>query len=80
MSKELSLEEKEITKRQKLIEGWDQQALKNATIFMAGVGALGCEIAKDLALCGVGKLYLCDLDTIETSKMGKPNGSIKSRL
>ena len=71
MGKDLTLEEKEITKRQKLIEGWDQLALKNSTVFIAGVGALGCEIAKDLALCGVGKLILCDLDTIETSNLSR---------
>ncbi|MBN2156510.1 MAG: ThiF family adenylyltransferase [Candidatus Lokiarchaeota archaeon] len=71
MGKELTQEEKEITKRQKLIEGWDQLALKNSTVFIAGVGALGCEIAKDLALCGVGKLILCDLDTIETSNLSR---------
>jgi molybdopterin/thiamine biosynthesis adenylyltransferase len=71
MGKELTLEEKEITKRQKLIKGWDQLALKQSTVFIAGVGALGCEIAKDLALCGVGKLILCDLDTIETSNLSR---------
>jgi molybdopterin/thiamine biosynthesis adenylyltransferase len=71
MGKDLTLEEKEITKRQKLIDGWDQLALKNSTVFIAGVGALGCEIAKDLALCGVGKLILCDLDTIETSNLSR---------
>lgn len=71
MGKELTLEEREITKRQKLIRGWDQLALKNSTVFIAGVGALGCEIAKDLALCGVGKLILCDLDTIETSNLSR---------
>ncbi len=71
MSKELTLEEKEMTKRQKLIAGWDQAALKNSTVFIAGVGALGCEIGKDLALCGVGKLILCDLDTIETSNLSR---------
>ncbi|MHA1339974.1 MAG: ThiF family adenylyltransferase [Promethearchaeota archaeon] len=72
MSKrELTLEEREITKRQKLIKGWDQKALKDSTVFIAGVGALGCEIAKDLALCGVGKLILCDLDTIETSNLSR---------
>ncbi|TFG18717.1 MAG: hypothetical protein EU530_08385 [Promethearchaeota archaeon] len=71
MGKDLTLEEKEITKRQKLIEGWDQLALKNSTVFIAGVGALGCEIAKDLALCGIGKLILCDLDTIETSNLSR---------
>lgn len=71
MSKELTIEEKEMTKRQKLIAGWDQNALKNACVFIAGVGALGCEIGKDLALCGVGKLILCDLDTIETSNLSR---------
>ncbi|MHA1727896.1 MAG: ThiF family adenylyltransferase [Promethearchaeota archaeon] len=71
MTKELSSEEKEITKRQKLIKGWDQIAIKNSTIFIAGVGALGCEIAKDFALCGIGKLILCDLDTIETSNLSR---------
>lgn len=69
--RELTLEEKEMTKRQKLIQGWNQQALKDATVFIAGVGALGCEIGKDLALCGVGKLILCDLDTIETSNLSR---------
>lgn len=67
----LSREERERTKRQKLIEGWDQNIIKNSTVFIAGVGALGCEIAKDLALAGIGKLILCDLDTIETSNLSR---------
>ncbi len=71
LTRELTLEEKEMTKRQKLISGWDQAIMKNAVVFIAGVGALGCEIAKDLALCGVGKLILCDLDTIETSNLSR---------
>ncbi|MEX2717103.1 MAG: ThiF family adenylyltransferase [Candidatus Sigynarchaeota archaeon] len=49
----------------------DKELLKKATIFIAGVGALGCEIAKDLALAGVGKLILVDLDTIETSNLSR---------
>lgn len=69
--KELSQEEKDRTKRQKLIHGWDQAALKNGVVFIAGVGALGCEISKDLALMGVGKLILCDMDTIETSNLSR---------
>lgn len=67
----LSREEKERTKRQKLIEGWNQAIVKDATVFIAGVGALGCEIAKDLALIGVGKLILCDMDKIETSNLSR---------
>ncbi|MBD3187401.1 hypothetical protein GF325_11270, partial [Candidatus Bathyarchaeota archaeon] len=49
----------------------DPSLLADATIFIAGVGALGCEIAKDLALAGVGKLILVDLDTIETSNLSR---------
>ncbi len=49
----------------------DRDALKRSTVFIAGVGALGCEIAKDLAVAGVGKLILVDLDTIETSNLSR---------
>lgn len=70
-TEELSEEEKERTKRQKLIQGWNQQIIKGSTVFIAGVGALGCEIAKDLALSGIGKLILCDMDTIETSNLSR---------
>ena len=39
--------------------------MDDGCIMIVGVGALGCEIAKDFALMGVGKLILIDLDTIE---------------
>ncbi|MHA1673263.1 MAG: ThiF family adenylyltransferase, partial [Promethearchaeota archaeon] len=68
---ELSEEERERTKRQKLLQGWNQVTIKQSTVFIAGVGALGCEIAKDLALAGIGKLVLCDMDTIETSNLSR---------
>ena len=67
----LTQEEKERTKRQKLIQGWDQEVIKNSTVFIAGVGALGCEVGKDLALSGIGKLILCDMDKIETSNLSR---------
>ncbi len=57
--------------RQQLIEGWDQETIDNGTIMIIGVGALGCEIAKDFALMGIGKLILVDLDTIETSNLSR---------
>ena len=40
-NREVSQEEKDRTKRQKLIQGWDQSILKNATVFIAGVGRIG---------------------------------------
>ena len=69
--KTLTQEERERTKRQKLIQGWDQEIIKNSTVFIAGVGALGCEVGKDLALSGIGKLVLCDMDKIETSNLSR---------
>ena len=57
--------------RQQLIDGWDQSIIDNACILIIGVGALGCEIAKDFALMGVGKLILVDLDLIETSNLSR---------
>ncbi len=57
--------------RQQLIEGWDQGVIDNGCILIIGVGALGCEIAKDFALMGLGKLILVDLDTIETSNLSR---------
>ncbi|MFX1363523.1 MAG: ThiF family adenylyltransferase [Promethearchaeota archaeon] len=57
--------------RQQLIDGWDQTIIDNGVIMIIGVGALGCEIAKDFALMGIGKLILVDLDTIETSNLSR---------
>ena len=57
--------------RQQLIDGWSQETLDNGCILIIGVGALGCEIAKDFALMGIGKLILVDLDTIETSNLSR---------
>jgi len=57
--------------RQQLIDGWDQEIINNGCIMIIGVGALGCEIAKDFALMGIGKLILVDLDTIETSNLSR---------
>ncbi|MHA1273256.1 MAG: ThiF family adenylyltransferase [Promethearchaeota archaeon] len=57
--------------RQQLIEGWDQEVLNQSCILIAGVGALGCEIAKDFTLMGIKKLILIDLDTIETSNLSR---------
>jgi molybdopterin/thiamine biosynthesis adenylyltransferase len=69
-------EEKEIFKskmfaRQTLLEGWNQETLNKSCIFIAGAGALGCEIAKDFALMGIGKIIIVDLDKVETSNLSR---------
>ncbi|TFF89553.1 MAG: hypothetical protein EU549_00140 [Promethearchaeota archaeon] len=57
--------------RQILIEEWDQDRLSNASVFIAGIGALGTIVALNLALMGVNKLVLCDYDTIEMSNLSR---------
>jgi len=57
--------------RQQLIDGWDQEIVSEGSVMIVGVGALGCEIAKDFALMGIGKIVLVDLDTIETSNLSR---------
>ena len=57
--------------RQQLIPGWDQERLAASTVIVVGVGALGNETAKNLALAGVGRLILCDPDTVSASNLSR---------
>jgi len=57
--------------RQRLIPGWDQAALATTTAVVVGVGALGNEVAKNLALAGVGRLILCDPDTVAETNLSR---------
>lgn len=57
--------------RHRQIPGWDQDLLAAATVVIAGVGALGNEVAKNLALAGVGRLVLCDHDIVQPSNLSR---------
>ena len=57
--------------RFKLISWWDQKKLKDAKILVVGAGALGNEILKNLALLGVGRVVVADLDRIENSNLSR---------
>ncbi|EIV94372.1 ThiF family adenylyltransferase [Frankia sp. QA3] len=57
--------------RQRRIDGWDQSRLAGASVIIVGVGALGNETAKNLALAGVGRLVLCDPDTVAASNLSR---------
>jgi len=57
-AKGMSTEERDLYDRQFRLEGWSQKLVKNSRVLIAGVGGLGCEIAKNLAMLGVGHLDL----------------------
>lgn len=57
--------------RHRAIEWWDQDRLTMARLIVVGVGALGNEVAKNLALLGVGRLVLVDSDTVEVSNLSR---------
>ncbi|MHA1579534.1 MAG: ThiF family adenylyltransferase [Candidatus Freyarchaeota archaeon] len=54
-----------------MLEGWNQEKLSQSTVLIAGVGALGSMVAVFLALMGVGKLILVDMDTVELSNLNR---------
>src|SRR4026209_2444213 len=55
--------------RFRLIEWWNQDRLKAASVLVVGAGALGNEVAKNLALLGVGHIWIVDFDRIETTNL-----------
>jgi len=89
-AKGLSEEERDLYDRQFRLEGWSQKLVKKSRVLIAGVGGLGCEIAKNLAMLGVGHIDLVDLDIIEHSnlnrqilfagaKLGEPKALVAAR-
>lgn len=57
--------------RFELISWWDQSRLADARIVVIGAGALGNELLKNLALLGVGHVFIADLDRIEKSNLSR---------
>lgn len=55
----------------KLITWWDQEKLRNAKVLVVGAGALGNEVLKNLALLGVGHIFLTDFDTVEAANLSR---------
>lgn len=57
--------------RFELIGWWDQHRLRDARVLVIGAGALGNEIVKNLALIGVGNVFIADLDEVENSNLSR---------
>src|SRR3954452_4502323 len=57
--------------RFRLIEWWDQAKLSRAKVLVVGAGALGNEIVKNLALLGIGNVFIADKDRIENSNLSR---------
>jgi len=55
--------------RLRLIQWWDQERLQNARVLVVGAGALGNEILKNIALLGIGRTMIVDIDIIEESNL-----------
>lgn len=55
--------------RLRLIPWWDQDRLKNAVVMVVGAGAIGNELIKNLALLGIGRILVYDMDSIENTNL-----------
>lgn len=82
----LSEKEKQRFDRQFRLPGWNQELLKKSKVLLVGIGGLGVEVAKNLAMVGVGHLILVDLDTTEYSNLNRqilfidaPEGTSKAK-
>ena len=52
-----------------LLSWFKKERVKNARVLVAGAGALGNEVVKNLALFGIGHIYVVDFDRIELSNL-----------
>lgn len=57
--------------RFRLMSWWDQARLRAARVVVIGAGALGNELIKNLALLGIGNVFVADLDLIENSNLSR---------
>jgi len=55
--------------RLKLIPWWSQELLAHSKIMVVGAGAIGNELIKNLALLGIGNIYIIDMDIIEETNL-----------
>jgi adenylyltransferase/sulfurtransferase len=54
-----------------LISWWERERVRAAKILVVGAGALGNEVVKNLALMGVGHIFLIDFDRVEAANLSR---------
>ncbi len=54
-----------------LISWWERERVQTAKVMVVGAGALGNEVIKNLALMGVGHLFIVDFDHIEAANLAR---------
>jgi molybdopterin-synthase adenylyltransferase len=57
--------------RQELLPWWDQKRLREARVLVVGGGAVGNEVLKNLALLGIGHIFVADFDRVEISNLSR---------
>ncbi|MEX2144439.1 MAG: ThiF family adenylyltransferase [Anaerolineales bacterium] len=53
------------------ISWWEREKVSNARVMVVGAGALGNEVVKNLALMGIGSMYIVDFDKIEAANLSR---------
>jgi molybdopterin/thiamine biosynthesis adenylyltransferase/DNA-binding transcriptional regulator YhcF (GntR family) len=53
------------------ISWWEREKVQNARVMVVGAGALGNNVIKNLALMGIGHIYIVDFDTIEAANLSR---------
>jgi adenylyltransferase/sulfurtransferase len=53
------------------ISWWEREKVAKAKVMIVGAGALGNEVIKNLALMGVGNLFIVDFDKVEAANLSR---------
>lgn len=53
------------------ISWWEREKVEKAKVLVVGAGALGNEVIKNLALMGVGNIFIIDFDNIEAANLSR---------
>lgn len=88
---DLIIKEDDRYARMRLIGWWDQDKIAGAKVMVIGAGALGNEVLKNLALLGIGNIYIIDFDQVDKTNLtrsilfrqgdtGKPKAEVAAKM